>query len=84
LKVGQITVWGRQSCHYSDKTIDILKKHNIEYKVFNIEELHNQLDVLYSLISLTGMRALPSIFIGSRHIGTYNDLAGLVVSGDFE
>ena len=69
-------------CPYCIRAKQLLKARGVE----QIEEIRIDLqpDQLSTMMSLTGRRTVPQIFIGTTHVGGYDDLVALDKSGGLQ
>jgi len=77
--VNPVKMYSTGSCPYCIRAAQLLKARGVE----SIETLRVDLEpaLRVEMSSLTGRRTVPQIYIGSRHIGGYDELAALDRSG---
>jgi len=68
-------------CPYCFQAERLLKSKGVRIQKIFIDTLADGFD---ELARLTGRRTVPQIFIGDRHVGGYDDLAGLEFSGELD
>lgn len=68
-------------CPYCFQAERLLKSKGIQVQKIFIDSMADGFGELYKL---TGRRTVPQIFIGNRHVGGYDDLAGLEFSGQLD
>lgn len=65
-------------CPYCFQAERLLKSKGVQVQKIFIDSMADGFGELHKL---TGRRTVPQIFIGNRHVGGYDDLAGLEFSG---
>jgi glutaredoxin 3 len=71
------TAW----CPFCERARALLARKGIDYREIDVEEdpgLREQ------MISRSGRRTVPQIFIGERHVGGWDELAALDRAGEIE
>lgn len=78
--MSQITIYTSQHCPYCHMAEQLLSRR----LAGPLNKIRVDLDAqaLSEMITKTGRRTVPQIFIGERHIGGYDDLAKLDNSGE--
>jgi glutaredoxin 3 len=74
-----VKMYTTQVCPYCIRAKALLKQRGVT----EIEEIRIDVNVAEreSMMALTGRRTVPQIFIGSTHVGGFDDLAALDHSG---
>lgn len=77
-----IKMYSSHYCPYCSRAELLLKRKGVQHidKILIDEEP----DALHTMIQITGRRTVPQIFIGSQHIGGYDDLAALDRAGELD
>ncbi|XP_063151474.1 glutaredoxin-1 [Candoia aspera] len=81
----KVVVFGKNSCPFCRKGLDLLKRINLKPGHLEYIELTSQSDmdaIQDYLMQLTGARTVPRIFIGEMCIGGFTDLDALNRSGE--
>ncbi|KAG8130892.1 hypothetical protein E2320_017596 [Naja naja] len=81
----KVIVFGKNSCPFCHRALDLLKKLNIKpghLAFIDIRNQKNMDDIQDYLMQLTGARTVPRIFIGETCIGGFTDLDALNSSGE--
>jgi len=78
----KIIVYSKENCPYCVMAKNLLKKKGVE----QIEEIRIDLDPAKRdhMIEITGRKTVPQIFIGSMHVGGFDDLSALSHSGELD
>lgn len=79
--MNDITMYSTETCPYCQRADQLLAAKGIRIKKIRVD-LSEQ--AFAEMQSKTGMRSVPQIFIGQRHIGGYSDLAALEQSGQLD
>ncbi|GGX36332.1 glutaredoxin 3 [Undibacterium squillarum] len=79
--MNDITMYSTETCPYCQRADQLLAAKGISIRKIRVD-LSEQ--AFAEMQSKTGMRSVPQIFIGQRHIGGYSDLAALEQSGQLD
>lgn len=75
----EVTMYSTQGCRYCQSAEQLLKRRGVDRLIkIQVDVEPGQLD---RMIAETGRRTVPQIFIGSMHVGGFDDLAELERSG---
>ncbi|HEX4858233.1 MAG TPA: glutaredoxin 3 [Usitatibacteraceae bacterium] len=77
--MAKVTMYSTGVCPYCQMAERLLKSKGVE----SIEKIRIDLEPARrdEMISLTGRRTVPQIFIGERHVGGFDDLSALDRAG---
>jgi len=75
-----VTIYGTDNCPYCIKAKNLLEHENIPYKEIRVDVNDAERDIM---MKLSGRRTVPQIFVGSHHIGGFDDLHALHQKGGF-
>lgn len=77
-----VTIYSTQSCGYCQSAERLLTRKGVQNLTkIRVDAEPGQLD---HMIAKTGRRTVPQIFIGSLHIGGFDDLVTLEKSGQLD
>ncbi len=76
----KVLIYSREGCSYCTKAKILLEQKNIK---FELVELAGNQDLYNKLVSQTGQRTVPYIFVNDKFIGGYQDLKKLADSSKF-
>lgn len=76
-----IIMYSRAACPYCVAARKVFKARNV---IWTEVSLDTEPDKRAEMISRTGQRTVPQIFIGDFHVGGFDDLAALEQSGDLD
>ena len=78
----QVTMYSTQVCPYCVMAEKLLHKKG----VMNLEKILNDRDPAQreAMMSRTGRRTVPQIYIGQTHVGGYDDLVALDRAGQLD
>jgi glutaredoxin 3 len=68
-------------CPYCDRARELLTQKGLTFKEIDVGE---DAKLREQMISLSGRRTVPQIFIGARHIGGCDDLYALDAGGQLD
>jgi glutaredoxin 3 len=77
--MNEVTMYSTQRCPFCQSAEQLLKSKGVsDLKKIAVDREPDQLEIM---ISRTGRRSVPQIFIGGVHVGGYDDLAALDRAG---
>ncbi|GAB4060764.1 glutaredoxin 3 [Uliginosibacterium sediminicola] len=77
-----VTMYSTNWCPFCLRAEQLLARKGVaQIDKINIEELP---EARAQMMSLTGRRTVPQIFIGSHHVGGFDDLAQLERAGELD
>ena len=78
----KVTVYSTQRCPFCQQAEQLLKSKGVgDLQKIAVDREPDQLEIM---ISRTGRRSVPQIFIGEVHVGGYDDLAALDRAGQLD
>ncbi len=78
----EITMFSSETCRYCDLAESLLSRKGV-LKIKKILVNHDD-ESIREMISKTGRRTTPQIFIGERHVGGFDDLVALDRDGSLD
>jgi glutaredoxin 3 len=77
----EIVIYTRALCGYCTAARELLDSKGVAYT-----DLDTTLDATLraEMVSRSGRRTVPQVFIGGRHVGGYDDLAALDAAGELD
>jgi glutaredoxin 3 len=76
-----VVVYASRHCGWCARALALLHSKGIEPEVVVVDTVRER---RREMELLSGRRNVPQIFIGDRHIGGYDDLRALEVSGELD
>lgn len=76
-----IKVYSGRFCGYCVAAERLLKSKGMEYELIKVDE---DPEAFEHMMTTTGRRTVPQIFIGERHVGGFDDLSALNASGELD
>lgn len=78
----QVTMYSTQVCPYCVMAEKLLQKKGVNH----LQKILIDVDATQrdEMMSRTGRRTVPQIFIGERHVGGYDDLVALDRAGELD
>ncbi len=64
-----VVVFSKTYCGYCKRVKDLLTQVGAAYKVIELDEESDGGDIQLALAEWTGLRTVPNVFIGGKHIG---------------
>ena len=83
-KRNKIVIYSKTTCPYCKKAKKILKDELVPFEVVELNKVKKSEELKKQLISETGQRTVPNIFIGENHVGGFTDLENLLLTGEFD
>jgi glutaredoxin 3 len=74
----RVVLYTTAVCPYCVRAKTLLQRKGVAYEEVRIE---GNRELIREMIERTGRRTVPQIFVGDRHVGGYDDLAGLEALG---
>jgi glutaredoxin 3 len=79
--VKPIKIYTTQTCPYCQRAKRLLQKKNVPYEEIDVSWDD---DARMQLMERTGLRTVPQIFIGERHVGGSDELQALDARGELD
>ncbi len=78
----EVTLYGTRQCPFCQRAEQLLKNKGVT----DLKKVAVDLepDQMATMISRTGRRSVPQIFIGDRHVGGHDDLVALDRAGQLD
>ncbi len=76
-----VIVYSSKNCPYCVSAKELLNRKNIPFEEVRVDE---NPDELAKMMTLSGRRTVPQIFINDKPIGGFDDLAALNDSGELD
>ncbi|MDF3931426.1 glutaredoxin 3 [Pseudomonas citronellolis] len=76
-----VTLYTSDHCPYCHNAKALLARKGVETTEYNVA---NDPDRLREMLSRSGRRTVPQIFIGEHHVGGFDDLAALERNGELD
>lgn len=77
-----VTMYSAQGCRFCQSAEQLLKRRGVD-RLTTIQ-VDTEPEQLARMIAITGRRTVPQIFIGSIHVGGFDNLATLARSGHLD
>lgn len=80
--MNEVTMYSTQRCPFCQSAEQLLKRKGVS----DLQKIavDREPGLLETMISRTGRRSVPQIFIGEVHVGGYDDLAALDRAGQLD
>ena len=76
-----VTVYSTRLCPYCVRAKALLEAKHVPYNEVHVDQDPTR---LAEMMQKSGLRTVPQIFIGGRHVGGFNDLAALDHAGELD
>jgi glutaredoxin 3 len=81
MSAAAIVMYATEWCPYCERARSLLRAKGANFEEYDIEALPERRD---EMLTRTGRRTVPQIFIGERHIGGSDDLYALEAAGQLD
>jgi glutaredoxin 3 len=78
----EVTMYSTAFCGYCQRARGLFERKGVAFREIKVDEEAGERDIM--LKRSGGLRTVPQIFIGERHVGGYDDLAALDRSGELD
>jgi glutaredoxin 3 len=79
--VKPVKIYTTATCPYCQRAKRLLQKKNVPYEEIDVSRDD---DARMRLMQSTGLRTVPQIFIGDRHVGGSDELQSLETRGELD
>lgn len=76
-----VVVYSKPFCPYCVAAKALLREKGVEFREVDVSRDDAERE---SLVQRTGRRTVPQIFIGTRHVGGFDDLSALDQGGELD
>ncbi|OUU80309.1 MAG: glutaredoxin 3 [Gammaproteobacteria bacterium TMED78] len=76
-----IEIYTTDICGYCEAAKKLLQNKSLKYKEINMT---NDKSLQLEIINKTGLKTVPQIFIDGKHIGGFNELRNLSITGKLD
>eukprot|EP00740_Mantoniella_antarctica_P003622 CAMPEP_0181365662 /NCGR_PEP_ID=MMETSP1106-20121128/10212_1 /TAXON_ID=81844 /ORGANISM="Mantoniella antarctica, Strain SL-175" /LENGTH=180 /DNA_ID=CAMNT_0023480803 /DNA_START=41 /DNA_END=583 /DNA_ORIENTATION=+ len=77
-----VTVWSKSWCPFCNQVKAMFDKLGVPYLAMELDNFHEEADILTALVELTEQRTVPNIFIGGQYVGGCDTAMDLNRSGE--
>jgi glutaredoxin 3 len=77
----KVVIYATSWCGYCERARQIFRRRAVEFAEIDVE---SGFAARREMLSRSGQRSVPQIFIGERHIGGSDDLLALEASGELD
>lgn len=81
MSAAEVVLYSTDYCPYCTRAKALLSKKNVRFEEINVEE---RPDLRSWLVSASGQRTVPQIFINNQPIGGFTDMAALEHGGKLD
>ncbi|KAI9030961.1 glutaredoxin-1 [Phycomyces nitens] len=80
----KVVVFSKSYCPYCTKAKKILAEFDVEVFIVELDKHADGAAIQNYLLTLTGQRTVPNIFINTKHIGGCDSLTAIYNSGELK
>eukprot|EP00600_Ochromonadales_sp_CCMP1393_P007445 CAMPEP_0174962924 /NCGR_PEP_ID=MMETSP0004_2-20121128/5041_1 /TAXON_ID=420556 /ORGANISM="Ochromonas sp., Strain CCMP1393" /LENGTH=99 /DNA_ID=CAMNT_0016211485 /DNA_START=129 /DNA_END=428 /DNA_ORIENTATION=+ len=84
IKENKVMVFSKSYCPFCLKTKMTLDGLGITYGVLELDKMDEGTDIQAELLSMTGQRTVPNVFVKGKHVGGNDDTQAAIKSGSFQ
>lgn len=81
MPAAQVVLYSTDYCPYCTRAKMLLSKKNVTFEEVNVEE---RPELRSWLVSASGQRTVPQVFVNNRPIGGFTDMAALDRAGELD
>eukprot|EP00040_Diaphanoeca_grandis_P021700 m.115836 g.115836 ORF g.115836 m.115836 type:complete len:147 (-) comp28454_c0_seq1:193-633(-) len=70
---GGITIFSKSFCPYCVSTKSLFKSMNVEFRVYEVNKMEEEREIMQQLYALTDQTSVPNVFINGVHLGGNSD-----------
>ncbi len=79
--MSNISMYSTTTCPYCERAQALFERKGLQVNKILVDQSSQEFD---TMISRTGLRTVPQIFIGEHHVGGFTDLYRLEQNGELE
>ena len=79
-----VVVWCKSWCPFCSQVKEFFDKLEIEYLSIDLDNFHEEAEIMDALVGISGQRTVPNIFIGGQHVGGCDDTMDKYRSGELK
>lgn len=80
----RVVVFSKSYCPYCTSTKRTLAAQNLDFKLFELDQMENGAEIQNFLKTMTGQSTVPNTFITQKHIGGNSDLDKIIKAGNLQ
>lgn len=81
IKNHKVLIFSKSYCPYCTATKELFKTINVNAKIYELDNMDNGDDIQSTLLSLTGQRTVPNVWINTENIGGNDKTQSAYASG---
>jgi glutaredoxin 3 len=78
----EVIVYSTSYCGYCERAKSLLERKGVAFREVKVDESMADREAMVKLSG--GLRTVPQIFVGARHVGGYDELSALERSGELD
>ena len=80
----KVVVYSKSYCPFCKATKELFDKMGVEYTAVELDKMEGGADMQAALLSMSGQRTVPNVFVGGKHLGGNDDTQKAAKSGELE
>eukprot|EP00523_Entomoneis_sp_CCMP467_P022981 CAMPEP_0168833896 /NCGR_PEP_ID=MMETSP0727-20121128/3305_1 /TAXON_ID=265536 /ORGANISM="Amphiprora sp., Strain CCMP467" /LENGTH=132 /DNA_ID=CAMNT_0008887217 /DNA_START=74 /DNA_END=468 /DNA_ORIENTATION=+ len=76
-----VVVFSKSYCPFCKNTKSLLNEMNVDYKLYELDQMDNGSDIQAALLDISGQKTVPNVFIKGSHVGGNDKLQAAAKSG---
>ena len=77
----KITVYTKNLCSFCNAAKQLLRAHDYQFDEINLE---GDEKLMTEIMTKSGQRTMPQIFVDDHSVGGYRELSSLIANGEFK
>mmetsp|Transcript_13965 Transcript_13965/g.23832 ORF Transcript_13965/g.23832 Transcript_13965/m.23832 type:complete len:112 (-) Transcript_13965:1150-1485(-) len=84
IESNEVVVFSKSYCPFCTSTKQLLSSKNIDAKVVELDQIDNGSGIQSALLSISGQRTVPNVFVKGTHLGGNDDTQAAARSGKLD
>ena len=80
----KVVVYSKSYCPFCQATKELFDKMGVEYTAIELDKMEGGADMQAALLSSSGQRTVPNVFVSGKHLGGNDDTQKAAKSGELE
>ena len=84
IESNKVVVFSKSFCPFCKKTKSLLNGMDVDYKLYELNEMDDGADIQKALEEISGQRTVPNVFINGEHVGGNDAMQAAAKDGSLE
>jgi glutaredoxin 3 len=80
----QVVVFSKTYCPFCTSTKTLFEQLGVDAKVYELDAMDDGAEIQAALLSMTGQRSVPNVFVKGQHIGGNDDTQAAARAGKLQ